>query len=156
MLQFALVLPAGLTFISLLNIMLFILLLVLLPGSLLIIGLQRAGFRKVNGKTRVDTRLFSRRLFGFVLYHIAMLLIWIISWPQFTNDIHSGYSLTGLPYYLLVMLFWTATGVLLIYAWNLAFNSKVHFPGLGFFVRLFLWNIAIMLVFRQIIYWLIT
>jgi hypothetical protein len=87
---------------------------------------------------------------------VAMLLIWIISWPQFTNDIHSGYSLKSSPYYLLVMFFWTATGVLLIYAWNLAHNSKARFPGVGFFVRLYIWNIAIMFVFRHIIYWLVT
>ena len=156
MFEFSLILPAGLTFISFLNVVLFIMLIFLLPGSLFLISLQRAGIKTVNGKRKVNASVFSKKVTGFILYHLFMLVVWIISWPQFTNPVHTGYGWDGIPYYLLVMLVWTITGGLVIYAWNLAQNAKVRFPGIGFFIRLYLWNLAIMFIFRQLIYWFIT
>ncbi len=140
----------------LLAIILFSLFVFLVPSTLFIVIKERFGLKKVNSKRQTNTGLLARKLVGFALYHALMLIIWIVSWPQFTNPVHSGYdSITGIGYLLLVMVFWTGTGMLAIYGWNLLWNSATRVPGLGFFLRLFVWNCVVMFIFRQIIYWLI-
>lgn len=157
MYYFGLILPAGLALVSIFQIIVFVIVAIILPGTLIALMLNSFGVSKKGQHVRINNQLLLRKVSGIILYHAAMLSIWIVSWPQFTNDIHSGYDLSlGLIYYLVVMLFWTATGLLLIYGWNLLQNKNVKWPGLGFFVRLYLWNLLVMLIFRQIIFWHVT
>ncbi len=156
MLHFGLVAPVGGAAVASLSLILFTMLIFMVPGTLLYIVLSRAGIRRKKGKTTIEWPVLLNRVAGFVLYHLFMLVIWVITWPQMTNSVHSGYSLVGVGYILLVMVFWTATGMLAIYAWHLLQNAKARMPGLGFFLRLYIWNIVAMLIFRQIIYWVLT
>lgn len=149
--------PAAVATVPLVAVVLFTLFIFLVPGTLVIVIKERLGISKSKGKRQINRALVVKKLVGFALYHALMLGIWVISWPQFTNPVHSGYdSITGMGYLLLVMVFWTGTGMLAIYSWNLLWNSRTRVPGLGFFLRLFVWNCIVMFIFRQIIYWFIA
>lgn len=157
MLNFGLILPAGVAVVSLLQIFIFIVLAVILPGTIIALALNSFGVSKKYGRFQIQKGILLKKLVGIFLYHATMLGVWIVSWPQFTNNIHTGYAVSvGLLYYLVAMLFWTATGMLFIYGWNVLQNKHVRWPGIGFFIRLYLWNLLVMLLFRQIIFWYIT
>lgn len=157
MLSFGLLLPAGVAAVSLLQIVIFVVVALILPGTLIALLFNSFGVSKKKGRVRLDRHLFIKKITGIILYHVAMLCIWLVTWPQFTNTIHTGYGFSvGLIYYLVVMIFWTGAGMLLIYGWNLLQNKNVKAPGIGFFLRLYIWNLLIMFIYRQIIFWYIT
>lgn len=155
--HFGLVAPAGLTLLSLVSILVFIVLALLVPSSIYVILKRRLGFDKSNSKQKYKNRSIFLSFIGFISYHIFMILIWIYSWPQFTSPVHTGYEVSfGLLYWLIAMIFWTATGLIAIYLWNYVRNPYIRFPGIGFFIRLYIWNIFVMILSRQIVYMNIT
>jgi hypothetical protein len=149
-----LILPAGVAAVSLLQVIIFVVVAIILPGTLLALVLNNFGIQKKGRRLHVKKYIFIKKLVGVIVYHLTMLLIWLVSWPQFSSPVHTGYALSfGLLYLLGIMIVWTATGMLLIYGWNLLQKKNIKFPRFGFFLRLYIWNLFIMFIFREILYW---
>lgn len=157
MFYFAIVAPAGLTLLSLISILVFTLLTLLVPSTIYVILKKRLGFDNHNGRQKIKRLSLLKSIIGFILYHLFMITIWIYTWPQFTSPVHTGYEISiGLLYLLIAMVFWTATGTIAVYVWHYYRNPNVQFPGVGFFVRLYIWNMIIMVISRQVVYTIIT
>ena len=155
---FALVLPAGAVAVSLLQVFVFVLMVAIIPGSIGVTLLSYIGGGKQgDGHVTFSTKKFLRKLLDIVLYHAAMVVVWMITWPQFYNNVHSGYSWNGLPQYLGIMVLWTALGIYMIYGYKFVVDGQLSYrPTIGLFVRMFFWNLAIKFLFRNLIYFFVT
>lgn len=151
-----LILPASAVAAPIIQIFVFILVLVIIPGSIAATLFRYVGSVDENGVRSLSFRSALFKFLNYTLYHVAMLSIWIITWPQFYNDIHTGYALSGLIPYLGIMVLWTLLGLYLIYIYRKVLEIETYRPTLGMFFRLFIWNLFIMFVFRQIIYYYVT
>jgi hypothetical protein len=145
--HFSLIAPIGVALFATLDFILFIFLIVMLPGTILHILSSRLGLAKTGKDTRYKTTKILKSISGFLLYNGMMILIWLVGWPQYSNPVHSGYNLSGVLYLGLIMFFWTLTGMMVIYLWKLRQNSNTLFPGVGFFTRLYIWFITRQLMF---------
>lgn len=129
---------------------LLVLLTTIIPASVtasLLVGRQ---------KKQTKPRATLLRAAKYASYHTAMLAIWLFTWPQLYNDVHSGYALSALPAYLLLMVLWTAQGAFIIFIFREFTQKPLKENKLLWFGKLYVWHLAVKFTYRQIIFFFIT